>query len=106
MPPAQSVALGGLTLPAQEASPESEEAVVDETSPSAGEEAPAQAPVLWCLYPLVWFNACFDACFAPFGPLGRLLCRRAGRSFLGSLGLLSLAAALALFAAFRMGWTW
>jgi hypothetical protein len=62
--------------------------------------------VAWPLLPLAWFNAAFDACMTPFGPLGRFLCGRAGRSFLGSLGLVCLAAALALFAAFRIGWTW
>jgi hypothetical protein len=92
---------------ASEESPEpGEEEVVDETPPTAPDLAGADAPVAWWLLPLVWFNAAFDACVTPFGPPGRFLCGRSGRSFLGSLGLLCLAAALALFAAVRIGWTW
>jgi hypothetical protein len=89
-----------------EESLEPREGGVDESLLPARKVAGAGPRVGWWLLPVVWFNAAFDACLTPFGPLGRCLCGRSGRSFLGSLGLLSLAAALALFAAFRMGWTW
>jgi hypothetical protein len=57
-------------------------------------------------WPLVAFNAVFDVFLAPWGPPGRWLRGAAGRRFLGALGLLCLAAALALGLADWLGWTW
>ena len=59
----------------------------------------------WFLWPLVGFNAVFDACLLPWGPLGRWLRGPTGRAFLGILGLLFLTAAAAWAAAEWIGWT-
>jgi len=64
------------------------------------------APMSGWLLPLVWFNCGFDACLDPLGALGRWLQGQAGRTLLGLLGLLLLAAAAALVVAEGIGWTW
>ncbi len=86
------------------------------TPDAAPETAPAEAPRIeraapsvnaprWLLWPLLGFNAAFDACLVPFGPAGRWLRGRTGRMALGAVGLLALAAAVALAAADWFGWT-
>ena len=65
----------------------------------------ANRPTPWLLWPLVGFNAVFDACLLPWGPLGRWLRGPTGRAFLGILGLLFLTAAAAWAAAEWIGWT-
>ena len=69
------------------------------TMPGADRRTP------WFLWPLVGFNAVFDACLLPWGPLGRWLRGPTGRAFLGILGLLFLTAAAAWAAAEWIGWT-
>jgi hypothetical protein len=59
----------------------------------------------WRLWPLVGFNAAFDLCLRPWGPIGRWLRGPTGRALLGILGLLCLTAAAALAAADWIGWT-
>jgi hypothetical protein len=54
---------------------------------------------------LAAFNTTFDACLAPLGAPGRWLRGRTGRTVLGVVGLACLAAAAALIAADRFGWT-
>jgi len=68
---------------------------------------PAPPPVWtpWYLWPFVGFNAVFDACLAPWGPVGGWLRGPTGRALLGILGLLGLTAAAALAAADWIGWT-
>jgi hypothetical protein len=65
---------------------------------------PAPTPA-W-LQPLVAFNAAFDWGVSWLGPLGRWLRTPGGRAALGWIGLVLLAAALALAALDGMGWTW
>lgn len=65
---------------------------------------PAPTPV-W-LQPLVTFNAAFDWGVSWLGPLGRWLRTPSGRTVLGWIGLILLAAALVLVALDGMGWTW
>jgi hypothetical protein len=60
-------------------------------------------PVL--LWPALWFNMAFDLCLLPLGPVGRWLQGRAGRAFLGAVGVIALLAAAALAAADGCGWT-
>jgi len=69
------------------------------TTPSTQRRTP------WFVWPLVGFNAVFDACLLPWGPLGRWLRGPTGRAFLGILGLLFLTAAAAWAAAEWIGWT-
>ena len=59
----------------------------------------------WFLWPLVGFNALFDALLTPWGQLGRWLRGPTGRTLLGILGLLCLTAAAAWAAADWIGWT-
>jgi hypothetical protein len=68
------------------------------------EDAPPSVPRL--LLPLLWFNQGFDACLTPLGAPGRWLCGPSGRQLLGTIGLLSLAAATAILVAAGMGWSW
>jgi hypothetical protein len=67
-------------------------------------EAPPPRP--WPLLPLVYFNAVFDLFLIPWGPPGRWLRGPSGRTFLGTVGVLSLLGAAALAVADRFGWTW
>jgi hypothetical protein len=60
--------------------------------------------VSWPMLPLVWFNQGFDACLASLGAPGRWLCGR-GRAVLGFLGLVCLAAAVAIAVNTGMGWS-
>ncbi len=70
----------------------------------SAEDAPvAVSPFL---LPLLWFNQGFDACLSPLGAPGRWLCDRRGRHALGTVGLLSLAAAAAVAVCAGLGWTW
>jgi hypothetical protein len=58
------------------------------------------------LAPLVWFNRGFDHFFLrPLGPVGFFFKGPGGRTLLGTLGLLSLAAAIVLAVAEGFGWT-
>jgi hypothetical protein len=68
--------------------------------------APAHLATPWWLTPAVLFNKLFDLFLLPLGPMGRWLRGRAGRALLGTLGLGSLLAALALALADTFGWTW
>lgn len=54
--------------------------------------------------PLVWFDRLFMACLGPFGAPGRWLNHSAGRALLGGVGLLCLAAAVAVMVADGVGW--
>jgi hypothetical protein len=69
-------------------------------------EALAAPPVSRWLRPLVWCNRGFDALTAPLGAPGRWLRGRRGRTVLGAVGLLCLAAAVARAVADGIGWTW
>jgi hypothetical protein len=60
---------------------------------------------VFILAPLVWFNIVFDHFIGHFGKPGRWLRQSLGRQVLGWLGLLMLAAALALGILDVMGWT-
>ncbi len=63
-------------------------------------------PLPWWVNPIVRVNRLYDAWTMPFGQTGRWLRARQGRSLLGAVGIVFLAAALGLaFLAF-MGWTW
>jgi hypothetical protein len=73
------------------------------TPPPQTAPAPRRSAVL---LPLVWFNAGFDLCLAPWGPLGDWFKGRPGRGLLGAVGLLCLAGAVALAVADGIGWTW
>lgn len=64
-----------------------------------------QRPALW-LRPLVWGNRAFDRCAGSLGPPGRWVSGQTGRTVLGLLGLLCLAAATALVAMDWTGWIW
>lgn len=79
--------------------------------PSAPSAAPPQAagepPLPGWLMALVWFNVAFDVLLLPWGLPGRWLRRDGGgRSVLGLLGVLLLAASVALGALEWFGWTW
>lgn len=69
----------------------------------SAQDAPTALPV--ALLPLLWFNQGFDTCLAPLGAPGRWLCG-SGRSMLGLLGLMCLAAAVILGLLTGMGWNW
>ncbi|HKI37505.1 MAG TPA: hypothetical protein VKA46_36960 [Gemmataceae bacterium] len=58
------------------------------------------------LRPLLWLNRQFDSLAFNLGAPGRWLRRPAGRTLLGLVGLLLLAAAVALAFLDRIGWTW
>ncbi len=121
--PADAPAVEGEPALAAEPSPEphaeNDTPAPETAAASAPEEAAAPAPPTetpriladpsagprWLLWPLLGFNAAFDACLIPFGPAGRWLRGRAGRMILGAVGLLALAAALALMLADWFGWT-
>jgi hypothetical protein len=74
-------------------------------TPRATPPAPPPVWTPWYLWPFVGFNAAFDACLAPWGPVGGWLRGPTGRALLGILGLLCLTAAAALAAADWIGWT-
>jgi hypothetical protein len=95
--------------PAQTTSRPAGEMPAPVLSLSAGDVDPPPVEehhILWGLLPLVWFNQGFDACLQPLGGTGRWLSGRTGRAVLGTIGLLSLAAAVALAIGERIGWTW
>jgi hypothetical protein len=56
--------------------------------------------------PLVWFNAAFDVFLTPLGPAGRWFKDPRGRSFLGFIGVMCLAGAIALAVADGIGLNW
>jgi hypothetical protein len=88
-----------VTVPMQE-----EEAPAAQPQPSlSAEDAPAA--VSWPLLPLVWFNQGFDACLAQLGAPGQWLSGN-GRAVLGFIGLVCLAAAVAIAVNTGMGWSW
>jgi hypothetical protein len=58
------------------------------------------------LRPILWLNRLFDAIAFGLGSPGRWLRRPTGRTLLGLVGLLLLAAAAALALIDRIGWTW
>lgn len=72
-----------------------------ESQPAA---APARVPVV--LWPLVAFNACFDLCLWPLGPVGTFLRGATGRGLLGTVGALCLIGAAVVAALDGLGWTW
>lgn len=82
------------TSPAPQATPPTPPPLPPATKP--------RRPVI--LWPLVAFNVVFDVFLWPLGPLGTWLKRPAGRSFLGTIGLLCLVAAVALAVADHVGW--
>jgi hypothetical protein len=86
-------------LPLVPLSSQESTAVPIPTSPAAPEWTP------WYLWPFVGFNAAFDLCLWPWGPIGRWLRGPTGRALLGILGLLCLTAAAALAVADWIGWT-
>jgi hypothetical protein len=77
--------------------------VIPPPSVAPRSEVGPSTPVL--LLPAVWFNKAFDVCLIPLGPAGRWLQGRAGRGFLGAVGVTALLAAVALAAAEGIGWT-
>jgi hypothetical protein len=87
--------------------PALEAAPVEAAAPDAGRSRDPVRPGgrRWLLWPLLGFNAVFDACLTPWGAPGRWLRGRIGRMVLGALGLLALAAAAVLAAADWFGWT-
>ncbi|MBL8797495.1 MAG: hypothetical protein JNM56_26580 [Planctomycetia bacterium] len=58
------------------------------------------------LAPLLWLNRTFDRTVGRLGKPGRWLRSAAGRTLLGWIGLLCLAAALALGVFDALGWAW
>ncbi|MFO0876779.1 MAG: hypothetical protein U0840_05345 [Gemmataceae bacterium] len=68
-------------------------------------EAPRKSAVPLALWPAVLFNATFDVCLLPLGPVGKWFKEPTGRGVLGTIGLLAVVAALALAAADGIGWT-
>jgi hypothetical protein len=79
---------------------------VPETAPSAIESSEELIVVGWWLRPLAWMNRGFDRWFQRLGPLGRWLSDTGGRSVLGWIGVLLLAAAVAWVVLDTLGWTW
>jgi hypothetical protein len=69
------------------------------------EEALRKPVVPLALWPAVLFNATFDVCLLPLGPVGKWFKEPTGRGVLGTIGLLAVVAALALAAADGIGWT-
>jgi hypothetical protein len=65
---------------------------------------PRGVPLL--LRPILWLNRQFDSLTFNLGSPGRWLRRPTGRTVLGFLGLLLLAAAVTLVLLDRFGWTW
>ncbi len=65
---------------------------------------PPAPPLL--LRPVLWINRRFDGFAFGFGSVGHWLRRPTGRTFLGILGLILLAAAVALVILDQIGWTW
>ncbi len=65
---------------------------------------PPSPPLL--LRPVLWLNRLFDAAAFGLGAPGRWLRRPTGRTLLGLVGVLLLAAAAALALVDRIGWTW
>jgi hypothetical protein len=65
---------------------------------------PPRPPLL--LRPVLWLNRLFDSTAFALGAPGRWLRRPTGRTLLGVVGLLLLAAAVALVVINRIGWTW
>jgi hypothetical protein len=86
------------------------------SAPMQEKEAPAEGPqpslaaedspsaVSWPLLPLVWFNQGFDACLTQLGAPGQWLSGN-GRAVLGFIGLVCLAAAVAIAVNTGMGWS-
>lgn len=92
-----------ISQPVVELSPPPQVAPPIITRPTPPAPAPEGTP--WHLLPLAGFNAAFDVCLEPWGPIGRWLRGPTGRALLGIFGLLFLTAALALAAADWIGWT-
>ena len=69
-----------------------------------GEKVPASAPVAWWEMPLVWFNAAFDLCLKPLGPVGEALRSPVGRFTLAVLGMGCLVAAAVVLFIDWFGW--
>jgi hypothetical protein len=65
---------------------------------------PPAPPLL--LRPVLWLNRRFDGFAFGLGSTGRWLRRPVGRTLLGLVGLLLLAAAVAVVLLDRFGWTW
>jgi hypothetical protein len=102
-------AAGGLTTDNGQRTTDKPERQTPAAGPVIKEEIPSSRPVppfaAWEM-PLVYFNRAFDACLAPWGAAGRWLRGPAGRSILGTLGVLSLGVAVVLAVADVFGWTW
>jgi len=97
-PVAPVAAAGNVSAPVEE-----KEAPAAEPQPSLPAED-ASFAVSWPLLPLVWFNQGFDACLAALGaPCGWLSGN--GRTVLGFIGLVCLAAAVAIAVNTGMGWS-
>jgi hypothetical protein len=119
-PPVDPAPPREVVLPAATPTPVPVEFVIRRTAPAAAPPVPASptpaeprltlsaedASVPSLLLPLVWFNQGFDAFLSPLGAPGRWLSGRRGRQALGVVGLLCLAAAVAIAVSAGMGWTW
>jgi hypothetical protein len=62
--------------------------------------------VAWWLLPVLWINQAYDGGVGWMGPPGRWLRGTPARTFLGAIGLLLLAAALAWVIHDGIDWTW
>lgn len=79
------------------------------SAPAAGPDevpAPAPAPGLWWLLPLLWCNQAFDRATHALGGPGHWLREAGGRAVLGYSGIALLLLALLLLVRDALGWTW
>jgi hypothetical protein len=72
--------------------------------PENGPPPKLRSRPLW-MAPFLWIDDCFENATNPFGFLGRWLRQPIGRAFLGWVGVLCLAAAVALVLLDWFGWT-
>ena len=67
--------------------------------------SPADRPLPFWVWPLVWFNDAFDGSLTGLGPVGRFLRSRSGRLSLGFIGLGCLVVAAVVLLIDWIGWT-
>lgn len=116
-PPEEAVREPRFNLPEPKPEPSAEQPVHHDAPPAAPTAILAAAPTVRrpprhatddsaLLAPLLWLNRTFDRTVGRLGKPGRWLRSAAGRTLLGWIGLLCLAAALALGVFDALGWAW